>query len=64
MPPTSGRLIRIPDDVWRAAVQKARAEGTTASAVVVAGLRRYIKRPAPQAGQQPPREPDRGQQVE
>jgi hypothetical protein len=64
MPPTPARPIRIPDELWNAAVEKARAEGTTASAVVVAALRRYIKRPAPQAGQQPPRERDRAPQVE
>jgi hypothetical protein len=38
------RSLRIPDDVWTAAVEKARAEGTTVTAVVVAALRRYLKR--------------------
>lgn len=38
------RSLRIPDEVWTAAVEKARAEGTTVTAVVVAALRRYLKR--------------------
>jgi predicted HicB family RNase H-like nuclease len=38
------RSLRIPDEVWHAAVEKARAEGTTVTAVVVAALRRYLKR--------------------
>jgi len=41
---TMPRAMRIPDDVWHAAVAKARAEGTTVTAVVVAALRRYLKR--------------------
>lgn len=36
------RAIRIPDDVWRAALEKARAEGTTVTAVVVDALRRFV----------------------
>lgn len=43
---TMPRSLRIPDDVWRAAVEKARAEGTTVTAVVVAALRRYLNRKA------------------
>jgi hypothetical protein len=42
--PTMPRSLRIPEDVWVAAVEKARAEGTTVTAVVVAALRRYLKR--------------------
>jgi len=38
------RSLRIPDDVWTAAVAKAREEGTTVTAVVVAALRRYLKK--------------------
>lgn len=37
--------MRIPDDVWRSAVDKAKAEGTTVTAVVTAALQRYVKRP-------------------
>ena len=39
------RSMRIPDDVWTAAVAKARAEGTTVTAIVTAALRKYVKRP-------------------
>jgi hypothetical protein len=38
------RSLRIPDDVWHAAVAKAKAEGTTVTAVVVTALRRYLAR--------------------
>lgn len=41
---TMPRSLRIPEDVWTAAVTKARDEGTTVTAVVVAALRRYLKR--------------------
>ena len=41
---TMPRSLRIPEDVWRAAVDKAKTEGTTVTAVVVAALRRYLKR--------------------
>lgn len=41
---TMPRSLRIPEDVWTAAVAKAAAEGTTVTAVVVAALRRYLKR--------------------
>lgn len=41
---TIPKSLRIPDDLWRAAVEKARAEGTTVTAVVVAALRRYVRR--------------------
>jgi hypothetical protein len=42
--PTMPRSLRIPEDVWLAAVAKAKDEGTTVTAVVVAALRRYLKR--------------------
>ena len=42
--PTPIRNMRIPDAVWQAARDKAEAEGTTVTAVVVAALRRYLKR--------------------
>lgn len=38
------RSLRIPPDLWDAAVEKARAEGTTVTAVVVAALRRYVRK--------------------
>jgi predicted HicB family RNase H-like nuclease len=44
MAETMPRSLRIPEDVWRAAVAKAKDEGTTVTAVVVAALRRYLKR--------------------
>jgi predicted HicB family RNase H-like nuclease len=37
------RSLRIPDELWRAAVAKAREEGTTVTAVVVAALTRYVR---------------------
>lgn len=40
------RNVRIPDDVWGAARAKAAAEGTTVTAVILAALTRYAKRPA------------------
>lgn len=41
---TMPRSLRIPEDVWTAAVSKARDEGTTVTAVVVKALRRYLAR--------------------
>jgi predicted HicB family RNase H-like nuclease len=38
------RPFRIDDDLYFAALAKARAEGTSLSAVVVAALKRYLKR--------------------
>jgi len=38
------RSLRIPEDVWRAAVAKAKDEGTTVTSIVVAALRKYLKR--------------------
>jgi predicted HicB family RNase H-like nuclease len=40
------RSLRIPDELWRAAVAKAASEGTTVTAVVVAALTRYVNRKA------------------
>lgn len=37
------RPMRIPDDVWFPALAKARRNGTTVTALVVAFLRRYIE---------------------
>lgn len=41
---TMPRNVRVPDDLWRAALAKAREEGTTLSAVIIAALRRYVGR--------------------
>jgi len=41
---TTPRAIRVPDDLWHAAVDKAREEGTTVTAVVVTALERFIVR--------------------
>lgn len=42
MAETTPRAIRISDDVWGAALVKAREEGTTVTAVVLAALRTFI----------------------
>ena len=39
---TMPRSLRIPDDLWHAAVAKAREDGTTVTAVVIAALRAYV----------------------
>ena len=44
-PATPNRAIRVPDDVWVAALEKARAEGRTLTEVIVTYLRRYILTP-------------------
>ncbi len=41
---TMPRSMRIPTDLWDAAVARARAEGTTVTAVVKLALREYVKR--------------------
>lgn len=38
------RSVRIPDDVWQAAQEKAERDGTSVTAVVLAALQRYAKR--------------------
>lgn len=45
MSPSKGtmpRSLRIPPDLWNAAVAKAADNGTTVTAVVVAALREYV----------------------
>lgn len=44
MPETTPRAIRVPDDLWAAALEKAQAEGTTVTAVVLKALERFIRR--------------------
>lgn len=39
---TMPRSVRIPDEVWHAAVAKARAEGTTVTDVVLMALLRFL----------------------
>lgn len=41
--PTMPRSLRIPDDVWQAALARAKREDTTLTAVVVRFLTRYGK---------------------
>ena len=41
---TTPRAIRIPDDLWQAALEKAEANGDTVSDVVRRALERYVKR--------------------
>ncbi len=41
--PTRPRSLRIPADIWDAAVVKARDEGTTVTAVVVAALEAFLR---------------------
>lgn len=38
------RNLRIPDDLWQAAKTKAASEHTTVTAVVIAALRRYLRK--------------------
>ena len=39
---TMPRSLRIPEDVWLAAIAKARERGDTVTAVVVEALRQYL----------------------
>ena len=39
------RNIRIPDDLWEAAVAKAREEGTTISHLIRVWVERYLQSP-------------------
>jgi predicted DNA-binding protein len=41
---TTPRAIRIPDDLWEAALAKAEANGDTVSDIVRRALERYVKR--------------------
>ena len=41
---TMPRSLRVPEDVWRAAVAKAKNEGTTLTALVTEWMRAYLKR--------------------
>lgn len=43
-PGSTIRSVRVADELWGPASAKAAANGTTASAVMVAALRAYVKR--------------------
>ena len=43
MNPTPIRTVRVPDDVWQAAQDRAAEKGESVSAVIVRALRRYGK---------------------
>jgi hypothetical protein len=45
MAETTPRAVRIPDDLWEAALAKTQLEGETVSEVVRRALERYVKRP-------------------
>ena len=40
---TPPRSVRVPDAIWQAATARAKAEGTTVTAVILAALTRYAK---------------------
>ncbi len=42
-PHTPPRSVRVPDAVWQAARDRAEAEGTTVTAVILRALTRYAK---------------------
>lgn len=43
MPATPNRTIRVPDEVWLPAMQKAHDEGITLTEVIVLALKRYLR---------------------
>lgn len=45
-PKTPNRAIRVDTVLWRAAQEKAAAEGKTLTGVIVAYLKRYVSTPA------------------
>jgi predicted HicB family RNase H-like nuclease len=45
MAETTPRAVRVPDDLWEAAIDKAQEDGTTVTAVVIKALERFVKRP-------------------
>ncbi len=44
MNPTPIRTVRVPDDVWQSAQERAAEKGETVSAVIVRALKRYGKK--------------------
>lgn len=51
---TPQRSVRVPDLIWDAAADNAKAENRTVSDVIVDALRRYNAAAARRAKQQPP----------
>jgi len=41
---TRPKSLRIPDDLWAEALERAKAEGRTLTEVVVSALREYVNR--------------------
>ena len=41
--PTPPRSVRVPDAIWQKATARAKAEGTTVTAVILTALTRYAK---------------------
>ena len=39
---TMPRSVRVPTELWEAAVERAKEQGTTVTAVVVEALRRFV----------------------
>lgn len=50
---TTVRTLRSPDEVWQPADARAKAEGTTLTAVINAFLKRYGNRPPRRAPEEP-----------
>jgi len=46
-PKTPARSVRVPDELWRAAQVAAETRGETVTDVIVAALRRYVRRNQP-----------------
>jgi hypothetical protein len=42
-PKTPSRNVRVPDDLWQAALEKAREKGESVTEVILRALRRYVK---------------------
>jgi LDH2 family malate/lactate/ureidoglycolate dehydrogenase len=42
-PATPTHSVRVPDDIWDAAVRKAAEEGTTVTEVILDALRRFLR---------------------
>lgn len=42
-PATPTHSVRVPDEIWDAAVAKAAAEGTTVTEVILAALERFLR---------------------
>jgi hypothetical protein len=43
MPATPKRSVRVPDDLWRAAMKKAHDRGETLTDVIIRALVRYLR---------------------